>query len=297
MSGYTRVDNDIFDAGLSYRAVGLLVTMLSKPPGWKFSSERLTEGEGTEGRDAVRTAMNELIKAGFLACKKYRIDNRMVTQYTLRASKRTPMSEPYRAWNSGAGKPGPLVIPIGITPIGIPKTKTDEVIQHRPAAGKETDVNFGAESETSDTPVVRKPKPTEHTWGQDTDSQPRPKNTAAKSTQVIEHMEALWPQVCNEQNYHNSKLLDKVAFRSYLQTTFFGPEASTPMSVEQVKAMVSQLMADLRMGKFRLKEGQAVWLTFTRRWQNYAKPVIPEDDILRALRAQEFRVDRTAGAS
>lgn len=58
-------NNVIYDSRLSYRALGLLTYLLSKPDGWETDSERLSEGR-KEGRDAIRTAMTELKKAGYL---------------------------------------------------------------------------------------------------------------------------------------------------------------------------------------------------------------------------------------
>lgn len=58
-------NNVIYDGRLSYRALGLLTFLLSKPDGWETDSDRLSEGR-KEGRDAIRTAMSELKKAGYL---------------------------------------------------------------------------------------------------------------------------------------------------------------------------------------------------------------------------------------
>lgn len=63
--GDSLLDDDVFAAGLSCRAIGLLALMLSKPPSWKFSCERISH-EVPEGREALRSAMRELREAGFV---------------------------------------------------------------------------------------------------------------------------------------------------------------------------------------------------------------------------------------
>lgn len=67
--GYTQIDNAVLRSGMSCRAIGLLLLMWSKPPGWRFSSVRIAD-EVTEGREAIRTAMRELIDAGFVRCDR-----------------------------------------------------------------------------------------------------------------------------------------------------------------------------------------------------------------------------------
>ncbi len=54
------------DDTISYRALGLLHYVLSKPLDWRADSETLSRGAGREGRDAVRSAMRELEKHGYL---------------------------------------------------------------------------------------------------------------------------------------------------------------------------------------------------------------------------------------
>lgn len=52
------------DARLSYRTLGLLVYILSKPDDWRVHINHLAS-QHAEGREAVRTAMNELIELGY----------------------------------------------------------------------------------------------------------------------------------------------------------------------------------------------------------------------------------------
>lgn len=71
-SRYTVISNAaINDARLSFRARGVLVWLLAKPDDWTTSAEALAS-QATEGRDAVRSAMRELVNAGYLIRDKHR---------------------------------------------------------------------------------------------------------------------------------------------------------------------------------------------------------------------------------
>jgi hypothetical protein len=59
----------IYNQAISFRALGVLVYLLSKPDGWETDSERLANGR-KEGRDAIRTAFKEMESAGYLIRKK-----------------------------------------------------------------------------------------------------------------------------------------------------------------------------------------------------------------------------------
>lgn len=76
-SGWTLVRNDVLqDARLSFRAVGVLVDVLSRPDDWRTSAEALSkEGPGREGRVAVEKALKELETAGYVVRRKLRRSN------------------------------------------------------------------------------------------------------------------------------------------------------------------------------------------------------------------------------
>lgn len=63
---YTRVPNDVIrDENLDLKSLGLLLIMLSKPNDWVFRERQLAEAANV-GRDALRSAMQKLIDAGYV---------------------------------------------------------------------------------------------------------------------------------------------------------------------------------------------------------------------------------------
>lgn len=232
-------------------------------------------------RETVGLAVQHLVNVGVLKLLQQRPGrtSRYQWGYLTDTSVRSP---------DGTFRQG--VTDVSVTNPREPKMRTQE--QYRRAAGKDESMNFGADPERVDTPVPKRAK--ERPFGGDSDSQPKEVRTPAKSTQVMNHMELLWPQVATAQGYHNCKVTDRKAFASYLNHTFLGPDAKTPLDVETLKAVVSHFMQDLEIGRFRLKDGQPVWMAFTRRWQKYSSErVTPANDRLRELQAQEFKVDRS----
>ncbi len=64
--GYTTIQNSmIVDKRLSLKTRGLMAVILSRPEGWDYSVRGLAAFCGV-GRDAVRTSLDELEKAGYL---------------------------------------------------------------------------------------------------------------------------------------------------------------------------------------------------------------------------------------
>lgn len=74
--GWTSIPTKaLADGKISFRAAGVLAYLLSRPDGWETDSKRLARGngrEGREGRDAVRSALNELELRGYLHRVKVR---------------------------------------------------------------------------------------------------------------------------------------------------------------------------------------------------------------------------------
>ena len=69
---YTMVSNvALRDRTLSFRARGILAYMLSLPDGSSTSTQQLAQ-RSLEGRDAVRTAVAELVTAAYLTRTKHR---------------------------------------------------------------------------------------------------------------------------------------------------------------------------------------------------------------------------------
>jgi len=72
-NGFLLARNDVLrDERLSYRALGLLLHMLSHADGWQFSADTLARKAYGSGRDAVQGSMRELREAGYVRTVKHR---------------------------------------------------------------------------------------------------------------------------------------------------------------------------------------------------------------------------------
>lgn len=86
----------IDDERLSFRARGVLAWLLSKPNGWSINSNSIA-ASGSEGRDAIRTALGELENHGYLVREKIRNNNGTIatisTLYEVPPGPRNPASD------------------------------------------------------------------------------------------------------------------------------------------------------------------------------------------------------------
>ena len=64
----------IDDETISWRAKGILIYLLSKPPNWQVYEQDIIR-HSKEGRDAVRVAVKELMTAGYMQKVRQRISN------------------------------------------------------------------------------------------------------------------------------------------------------------------------------------------------------------------------------
>lgn len=84
--GYTIVYNDLLpeDGVLSARAWGLYVYLLGRPDGWECRASHLAT-VFKEGRDAIYSALKELVAVGLMAKQDYIADGLRRSRYTIDA--------------------------------------------------------------------------------------------------------------------------------------------------------------------------------------------------------------------
>src|SRR5690606_23809004 len=80
---YTVVPNaTLEDSGLSFKALGLLVYLLSKPDHWTVSREHLATTH-TDGVDSIRSGLRELRSAGYVTDEIERDDSGRIAERSL----------------------------------------------------------------------------------------------------------------------------------------------------------------------------------------------------------------------
>ena len=70
-TNFTVTSNEIFKYGLSLKAIGLYLYIVSKPNRWEFSIEG-TNQQLKDGKDSIRGAISELEGSGFLVRRQVR---------------------------------------------------------------------------------------------------------------------------------------------------------------------------------------------------------------------------------
>jgi DNA-binding Lrp family transcriptional regulator len=77
---YTRIPNTaVRDQRLDLKARGLLLVMLSKPDGWRFTERNLASECGVS-RDQIRTAIERLVETGYVVRERIVVDGRPVLE-------------------------------------------------------------------------------------------------------------------------------------------------------------------------------------------------------------------------
>lgn len=98
---YTILPNAILkDQRLSYRDIGLLAWMLSKPQDWKFSYEGMLTERSKDGKSALQTGVKNLQAAGYLRIEKQRNKGRLAERiwyvYDAPYTENPYMEKPYK---------------------------------------------------------------------------------------------------------------------------------------------------------------------------------------------------------
>lgn len=74
VSNYTIISNGVLrNSELSFRARGILASILSRPDNWRTTADSLAR-ESKEGRTAILTSLKELENAGYLVRRKWQND-------------------------------------------------------------------------------------------------------------------------------------------------------------------------------------------------------------------------------
>jgi hypothetical protein len=150
---YTRVDNaTVEDPRLSFKALGLLVYLLSKPDHWTVSREHLATTH-QDGETSIRTALAELRECGYLTTEELRDSSGRITGRGSVIHERPQLDGPPTGGDTPRRETiqevsAPLVSTEGATTDGatppLPPGAQLELVPTPPPAVKEEDPGFAA---------------------------------------------------------------------------------------------------------------------------------------------------------
>ncbi len=180
---FTMIDNDVIeDNELSFRSLGLLTYILSKPDDWRTDSAQLARTHA-EGRDAVRTSLTELELAGYLTRDKIRRGRQWITEtvvYDRPFDREIGEIRDNKPWGDGFSGVGGL----GVGKSGaVPSTETKDYDQALPAPSLVT-----VHSEPGDAVEPREPDDPTPSKGEPPAAGRTPRKTHEETKQIASEL-------------------------------------------------------------------------------------------------------------
>lgn len=152
----------IRDRRLSFRARGVLAWLLDQPDGWDVRAAVIA-GQGTEGRDAIETALRELRAAGY-----YRLERRQLPGGTFAMG--TAVAEDAQpAWAASHAAHGGRAVPVVVDQLG-------NVVELEPSAPVTDSQGPADQAPVDPAPAPRSPTQTEtqtETMGEELGGDPK----------------------------------------------------------------------------------------------------------------------------
>lgn len=154
----TLPNSTVNDERLSFRARGVLAYLVGRPPGWRFSAERIAKCSPSEGREAILTALRELEQLGYVRRSRLRGSDGRVQTITEAAATPELMPPPEAAQPTPVepdpAEPGP------VDPT--PKSQTDGATTERAVRTEETGGAVQRATTEQRAPVDNRPCSTHH---------------------------------------------------------------------------------------------------------------------------------------